>query len=54
VLPGVGAGLETGRVCEIETGLILKIVREKPGFDLPAELGADGLAEVKISKAAGG
>jgi hypothetical protein len=59
VLPGVGAGLEAGGVFEIKTrligaGRIFQIVCEEFGFDLRAELFADGLAVLNVGEVARG
>ena len=56
-LPGVGAGLKAGRVFKIEARgirarLIFQVVVEEPGFDLGAELLADGLGVIEIAEMA--
>ena len=51
-LPGVRAGLEAGRIFQVEARLILEIMGEKFGFDPGAVLFADGLGEVEIAQVA--
>src|ERR1035441_8900780 len=58
-LPGVGAGLEAGRIFEVEAGgicarLVFQVVGEEPGFNLSAILLADGLGVIEVAEMARG